>query len=126
MLKIKFICKQCKKEIEVQENIYEKIYKNSEICLSCKSTNDFKRLDETAQYGRARDYIVHIEGMLIKEIATAGKAENLKLVNCLQKKFEEVKKYEMQLSDYEIRKYIICEHIEMLQEIQTIVKAHQE
>lgn len=37
MKKIKFICQSCKKEIEVQEDIYKKTYKDKSICLSCRS-----------------------------------------------------------------------------------------
>ena len=36
-MKIKFICQNCKKEIEVQEDIYKKVYEYEKICLSCRS-----------------------------------------------------------------------------------------
>ena len=37
MKKIKFTCQKCHKEIEVQEDIYLKTYKDKETCLSCRS-----------------------------------------------------------------------------------------
>ena len=36
-MKIKFTCHSCKKEIEVQSDIYDKVYKDKEVCLSCRS-----------------------------------------------------------------------------------------
>lgn len=125
MLKIKFICQNCKKEIEVQEDIYEKTYKNRKNCLSCKSADDFEQLDETAQYGRARDYIVHVEGTLINEIVKARKAGNQNLLNKLEKKNKEVKQIHMQMDNYETRKHIVCKYMQMTNEIHEIVKAHQ-
>ena len=92
----------------------------------CKNTNDFEQLDETAQYGRSRDYIVHVEGTLINEIVNAEEKGNQKLVDKLKEKRKEVAQIHDQITNYEIRKRIVCEHIEMLQEIQTIIKAHQE
>lgn len=36
MKRIKFTCQSCKKEIEVQSDIYDKVYKDKEVCLSCR------------------------------------------------------------------------------------------
>lgn len=91
-----------------------------------KTANDFERLDETAQHSIARDYIVNVEVMLIKEIATAREAKNQKLSSYLDKKFEEAKECERQINDYEMRKYIICEYTQKaMSEIREMITAHQ-
>ena len=87
--------------------------------------NNFERLDETAQYGRARDYIVHVEGTLIKEIVKAREVLNQKLLDKLEEKKEDVLQLHRQINNYEIRKRIVCEYMQILNEIQMIVKAHQ-
>lgn len=34
--KVEFTCKGCGKTIQVQENIYQQVYKDKELCLSCR------------------------------------------------------------------------------------------
>ena len=34
--KKKFVCKQCKKELWLDTNVYEKAYKDQKYCLDCR------------------------------------------------------------------------------------------
>lgn len=36
MQKIKFVCEKCRKEIDVQSNIYKTTYEGEKLCLSCR------------------------------------------------------------------------------------------